>query len=100
MIVINRNSKMQDTSLSLYLSARVAANLINPSTLWRTSVAKMSIAPTKLAIFQVNGRKICRKQMRSRARRKGKVFALLVLFEDITKSIKILFPAIKLPKVK
>lgn len=36
---------------------------------------------------------------RVRTQRKGKVF-VVVLFEDITKSIKILFPAIKLPKVK
>lgn len=36
------------------------------------------------------------KTERVRTQRKGKVFVV----EDITKSIKILFPAIKLPKVK
>lgn len=61
MIVNNRNISL---SLSIYLSLSLS-NLINPSSLWKTS------------IFQVNGRKICRKQKRRSAARpegKGKVF--------------------------
>jgi len=46
---------------------------------------------------EANGRKYAK----TKAARKTQSFAVVsVVAEDITKSIKILFPAIKLPKVK